>query len=114
MSSPEEEAPDLQLRFVFGNTVVKRQNPHILPEDEEAQEPPEHYSTETLCLSRTQRTHVAESILKNSTLKYLYLEATRYPVSQIQCSSACPTFCGWTSEITTLHRSLLKLACTGL
>ncbi|XP_033956124.1 leucine-rich repeat-containing protein 27-like isoform X3 [Pseudochaenichthys georgianus] len=77
MSSPEEEAPDLQLRFVFGNSVVKRQNPHILPEDEEAQEPPEHYSTETLCLSRTQRTHVAESILKNSTLKYLYLEGNQ-------------------------------------
>ncbi|KAF3842509.1 hypothetical protein F7725_024460 [Dissostichus mawsoni] len=109
MSSPEEEAPDLQLSFVFGNIVVKPQNPHILPEDEEAQEPPEHYSTETLCLSRTQLKHVAESILKNSMLK-----ATRYPVSQIQCSSACPTFCGWTSEITTLHRSLLKLACTEL
>ncbi|KAJ4949386.1 hypothetical protein JOQ06_020901 [Pogonophryne albipinna] len=77
MSSPEEEAPDLQLRFVFGNSVVKRQNPHILPEDEEAQEPPEHYSTETLCLSRTLRTHVAESILKNSTLKYLYLEGNQ-------------------------------------
>ncbi|XP_034079358.1 leucine-rich repeat-containing protein 27-like isoform X2 [Gymnodraco acuticeps] len=73
----EEEAPDLQPRFVFGNSVVKRQNPHILPEDEEAQEPPEHYSTETLCLSRTLRTHVAESILKNSTLKYLYLEGNQ-------------------------------------
>ncbi|KAK5853560.1 hypothetical protein PBY51_014702 [Eleginops maclovinus] len=79
MSSPEkeEEAPDLQLSFVFGNSVVQRQTPHILPEDEEAQELPEHYSTETLCLSRTQLKHVAESILKNCTLKYLYLEGNQ-------------------------------------
>ncbi|XP_078129213.1 leucine-rich repeat-containing protein 27-like [Sander vitreus] len=76
MSSPEKEenVPDLQLSFVFGNSVVKRQTPHILPEDAEAQEHPEYYLTETLCLSRTQLKHVADSILKNSTLKYLYLE----------------------------------------
>lgn len=165
MSSPEKE-----LSFVFGNSVVKRQTPHILPEDAEAQEHPEYYLTETLCLSRTQLKHVADSILKNSTLKVsldficqplptyaaggfkqeishasstlgqqfwyiiiifllmhyrfiliahcvifsIYiLKATTYPVSQIQCLSACPTSCGWTSEITKLHRSLLKLACTG-
>ncbi|KAF1376039.1 hypothetical protein PFLUV_G00226440 [Perca fluviatilis] len=74
MSSPEREenVPDLQLSFVFGNSVVNSQ--FILPEDAEAQEQPEYDLTETLCLSRTQLKHVADSILKNSTLKYLYLE----------------------------------------
>ncbi|XP_059215908.1 leucine-rich repeat-containing protein 27-like [Centropristis striata] len=70
----EEEVPDLQLSFVFGNSVVKPPAPRIEPEDAEVQEHPEHYSTETLTLSRTQLKHVAESILKNSTLKYLCLE----------------------------------------
>ncbi|XP_029306013.1 leucine-rich repeat-containing protein 27-like isoform X2 [Cottoperca gobio] len=76
MSSPEKEVevPDLKLSFIFGNSVV---SPHILPEDAEAQELPEYYSTETLCLSRTQQKHVAESILKSSTLKYLYLEGNQ-------------------------------------
>ncbi|XP_029306012.1 leucine-rich repeat-containing protein 27-like isoform X1 [Cottoperca gobio] len=70
----EVEVPDLKLSFIFGNSVV---SPHILPEDAEAQELPEYYSTETLCLSRTQQKHVAESILKSSTLKYLYLEGNQ-------------------------------------
>ncbi|XP_070772645.1 leucine-rich repeat-containing protein 27-like [Enoplosus armatus] len=81
MSSPEkeeeEEVPDLQLSFVFGNSVVKPQTPHVPPEDAEPRELPEYYSTETLCLSRTKLRHVAESILKNSTLKYLYLEGNQ-------------------------------------
>ncbi|XP_034753481.1 leucine-rich repeat-containing protein 27-like isoform X2 [Etheostoma cragini] len=63
MSSPEKEGnvPALQLSFVFGEGVVKRQTPYIVPED-------------TLCLSRTQLKHVTDSILKNSTLKYLNFE----------------------------------------
>lgn len=62
-----EEVPDLQLSFGFGDSVVKSQTPHLLPEG--AEELPENYSAETLCLSRTKLKHVAESILKNSILK---------------------------------------------
>lgn len=72
MTSPvkEEEVPDLQLSFVFGNSVVKPQTPRIPREDAaEPQELPEYCATETLCLSRTKLQHVAESILNNSTLK---------------------------------------------
>ncbi|XP_042358558.1 leucine-rich repeat-containing protein 27-like [Plectropomus leopardus] len=76
----EEEVLDLQPSFVFGDSVVKPQASHTLPEDAEQQELPEPYSTETLYLSRTQLKHVPESILKNSTLKYLYLEG-----NQISC-----------------------------
>ncbi|XP_045926500.1 leucine-rich repeat-containing protein 27-like isoform X1 [Micropterus dolomieu] len=79
MYSPEkrEEVPDLQLSFGFGDSVVKSQTPHLLPEG--AEELPENYSAETLCLSRTKLKHVAESILKNSILKYLYLEGNQLP-----------------------------------
>lgn len=158
MCSPEkgEGVSDLQMSFVFGNSFVTPQPPHIPPEDAEPQEPHEHYSTETLCLSRTELTHVAESVLKNVAIKVslaftvhlstsahlvtsaavvfcqevsnassrtwgqqfyisvlfallhclliltvycvifsIYiLKATRYPVSQIHCSSAYPTCCG--------------------
>ncbi|XP_070697549.1 leucine-rich repeat-containing protein 27-like [Pempheris klunzingeri] len=73
----EEEVPDPQLRFVFGTSVVKPQSPHIVPGDAEPQELAQYYLTETLCLSRTKLEHVAESILKNSTLKYLYLEGNQ-------------------------------------
>lgn len=38
---------------------------------------------------------------------YILKEIT-YPVFLIQCSPACPTCSGWTSEITRLHLSLLK------
>ncbi|XP_034407947.1 leucine-rich repeat-containing protein 27-like isoform X2 [Cyclopterus lumpus] len=81
VSSPEEkeeEVPDLQLRFVFGNSVVKPQYHHrLLLEDAEQQELPKCYSKETLYLSRTQLKHVPESILKTSPLKYLYLEGNQ-------------------------------------
>ncbi|XP_040905938.1 leucine-rich repeat-containing protein 27-like isoform X4 [Toxotes jaculatrix] len=79
MSSPEkkEGVPDLQLSSVFGNSVVKPQAPHLLPEDAEPRELAEFSSAETLCLSRTKLKHVSESILKNSTLKYLYLEGNQ-------------------------------------
>uniref|UniRef100_A0A3B4VCH6 Leucine rich repeat containing 27 n=1 Tax=Seriola dumerili TaxID=41447 RepID=A0A3B4VCH6_SERDU len=79
MSSPEEneEIPDLQRSYVFGNSVVKPQTPHFLPEDAEPQELGEPYSTETLCLSRTKLKHVSQSILKSNTLKYLYLEGNQ-------------------------------------
>ncbi|XP_076599717.1 leucine-rich repeat-containing protein 27-like [Chaetodon auriga] len=79
MCSPEKEegASDPQLSFVFGNSFVTPQAPHIPPEDAEPQEPPEHYSTETLCLSRSKLRHVADSILKNSAIKYLYLEGNQ-------------------------------------
>ncbi|XP_041804123.1 leucine-rich repeat-containing protein 27-like [Chelmon rostratus] len=82
MCSPEkgEGVSDLQMSFVFGNSFVTPQPPHIPPEDAEPQEPHEHYSTETLCLSRTELTHVAESVLKNVAIKYLYLEG-----NQISC-----------------------------
>ncbi|XP_054456782.1 leucine-rich repeat-containing protein 27-like [Anoplopoma fimbria] len=69
--------PDLQPSYVFGNSVVKPQTPRTVPEDAEQQELPACYPTETLCLSRTQLKHVAESILRNSTLKYLYLEGNQ-------------------------------------
>lgn len=89
MSSPEEEeeVPDLQLSFVFGSSAVKPQTPHILPEDAEPKEElTEYYSSETLCLSRTKLKHVAESILKNSTLKVswdltVHLSTTDHPVT---------------------------------
>lgn len=71
MSAPEEKegVPDLQLSFVFGNSVVKPQTPHFVPEEAGPQELTQYYSAETLCLSRTKLKYVAESILKNSTLK---------------------------------------------
>ncbi|XP_026165302.1 leucine-rich repeat-containing protein 27 [Mastacembelus armatus] len=78
MNSPEKvEVPEVQLSFVSGNSVVKPQATHFLAEDAEPQDAAEYYLTETLCLSRTKLTHVAESILKNSTLKYLYLEGNQ-------------------------------------
>ncbi|XP_071337376.1 leucine-rich repeat-containing protein 27-like [Trachinotus anak] len=79
MSSPreKEEVQDLQRSSVFGNCAAKPQTLHFVPEDAEPQEPEEHSSTETLCLSRTKLKHVSESILKNSTLKYLYLEGNQ-------------------------------------
>ncbi|XP_073338682.1 leucine-rich repeat-containing protein 27-like [Pagrus major] len=78
MSSPEkEDVPDLQLSFVFGNSVVKPQTPCMPPGEAEPQELPEYYSTETLCLSRTELKHVTDSIVNNSSLKYLYLEGNQ-------------------------------------
>ncbi|XP_044228964.1 leucine-rich repeat-containing protein 27-like isoform X1 [Thunnus albacares] len=73
----EEEVPEPQLSFVFGNSAVRPQTPHILPEDAQPKELTEYYSSETLCLSRTELKHVADSILKNSTLKHLYLEGNQ-------------------------------------
>ncbi|KAM7408194.1 hypothetical protein PAMA_002065 [Pampus argenteus] len=73
----EEEVPGLQRSFVFGNSAVKPQTPHILPEEAEPKELTQHYSSETLCLSRTKLKHVAESLLKNISLKYLYLEGNQ-------------------------------------
>lgn len=71
MSAPEEKegAADLQLSFVFGNSVVKPQTPHFLPEEAGPQELVHYSSAETLCLSRTKLKYVAECILRNSTLK---------------------------------------------
>ena len=88
MSYPEEEEEVLepQLSFVFGNSAVKPQTPHILPEDAEPKELTEYYSSETLCLSRTELKHVADSILKNSTLKVswdftVHLSTSDHPLS---------------------------------
>lgn len=70
MSSREKgDVPDLQLSFVFGNSVVKPQTPCTPPGNAEPQELPEYYSTETLCLSRTELKHVTDSIVKNISLK---------------------------------------------
>lgn len=135
----EEEVPDPQLRFVFGDGVVQPQTRRLLPEDGEQQELPGSFSKETLHLCRTQLKRVTESILRTRPLKVsplwlqamssprhlllltarcvifsIYiLKATRYPISQIQCSPSCQTCCGWTSGITTLHPSRPKLARTG-
>ncbi|XP_028983653.1 leucine-rich repeat-containing protein 27-like isoform X2 [Betta splendens] len=79
MSAPGESemAPGPQLRFVFGNAVVKSQTPHCLPEDTGPQELTQYDFTETLCLSRTKLEYVTGSILKASTLKHLYLEGNQ-------------------------------------
>ncbi|XP_036978612.1 leucine-rich repeat-containing protein 27-like isoform X2 [Acanthopagrus latus] len=71
------DVPDLQLSFVFGNSVVKPETPCTPPGDAEPQELPEYYSTETMCLSRTELKHVTDSIVKNISLKYLYLEGNQ-------------------------------------
>ncbi|KAM9847486.1 leucine-rich repeat-containing protein 27-like, partial [Aulostomus maculatus] len=77
-SSPEmEKVPNSQLSFVFGNTAVIPKTPHNLPEDADPEEFTDHYSSETLCLSRTNLKHVAKSVLGNSTVKYLYLEGNQ-------------------------------------
>ncbi|XP_068424387.1 leucine-rich repeat-containing protein 27-like [Clinocottus analis] len=73
----EEEVPELQQSFYFGNSVVKPQTRLLPLEDAEQQELPKRYSTETVYLSRTQLKHVVESVLKNSLLKYLYLEGNQ-------------------------------------
>ncbi|XP_030604443.1 leucine-rich repeat-containing protein 27 [Archocentrus centrarchus] len=79
MTSPEKEAelPGAQLSFVFGSSVIKPPIPRTPPEDAEPQEPAESYSAETLCLSRSQLKHVPDSLLRNSTLKYLTLEGNQ-------------------------------------
>lgn len=71
MTSPEKEAelPGAQLSFVFGSSVVRAPIPRTPPEDADPQEPAECYSTETLCLSRSQLKHVPDSPLRNSKLK---------------------------------------------
>ncbi|XP_058507926.1 leucine-rich repeat-containing protein 27-like [Solea solea] len=81
-SSPDRETEgdvsDLQLNSsVFHISVVKPQTPHVLPEDAEPQEPAAWSSTQTLCLSRTKLQSVSDSILKNGSLKYLYLEGNQ-------------------------------------
>ncbi|XP_062257268.1 leucine-rich repeat-containing protein 27-like [Platichthys flesus] len=73
----EEEAQDLQLSSVCGNGVLGPQTSLPLPEDAEPQEQHEYYPTETLSLSRTKLRHVPESILRSSSLKYLYLEGNQ-------------------------------------
>ncbi|XP_069545878.1 leucine-rich repeat-containing protein 27-like [Brachyistius frenatus] len=79
MTSPEkkEKHPDVQLSFVFGNSVVKAQTPRSPSEEAEPQEPAEYYSTETLYLSRSELKHFPDSILKNSRLKNLSLEGNQ-------------------------------------
>ncbi|XP_029377523.1 leucine-rich repeat-containing protein 27-like [Echeneis naucrates] len=79
MSSPEEkeETSDRQRSYLSGNSVDKPQTSCFLPGDAEPQELDDHYSTETLCLSKTKLKHVSESIFKNRTLKYLYLEGNQ-------------------------------------
>lgn len=79
MTSPEKEAelPGAQLSFVFGSSVVRAPIPRTPPEDADPQEPAECYSTETLCLSRSQLKHVPDSPLRNSKLKYLSLEGNQ-------------------------------------
>lgn len=73
----EEEVPDPQLRFVFGDGVVQPQTRRLLPEDGEQQELPGSFSKETLHLCRTQLKRVTESILRTRPLKYLYLEGNQ-------------------------------------
>ncbi|XP_060896670.1 leucine-rich repeat-containing protein 27-like [Labrus mixtus] len=73
----EEVVSDLQLSFVFGNSLVKPQTPHMTPEDAEPQELPEYYPAVMLDLNRTNLKHITDSILKDSKLKCLYLEGNQ-------------------------------------
>ncbi|XP_023134144.2 leucine-rich repeat-containing protein 27 [Amphiprion ocellaris] len=80
VTSPEKEEKvyDVQQGFVFGNSVVESQPPYVPScEDVEPQGPTECYSTETLCLSRSNLKQVPDSILKNTTLKHLSLEGNQ-------------------------------------
>ncbi|XP_074532290.1 leucine-rich repeat-containing protein 27-like [Halichoeres trimaculatus] len=82
MASPvkemvEKQASDLHQSFVFGNSFVKPETPDTQVEDTQSQGLPEHYSTEMLCLSRTNLKHVTDSILKNNIVKCLYLEGNQ-------------------------------------
>ncbi|XP_010737957.2 leucine-rich repeat-containing protein 27 [Larimichthys crocea] len=83
MSSPEkeeeEQAPGQQLSLVLRDSVVKPLAPLIPPEDAEPQQLPKNYSTDILSLSRTKLQHVPESVLRNSSVKYLYLEGNQIP-----------------------------------
>lgn len=69
----EEYLCDLQLRLGVGDSLDKPQTIHS-SEKEESKELTEYYSSETMCLSRTRLQKVPEHLLKNITLKYLYLE----------------------------------------
>ncbi|XP_071780922.2 leucine-rich repeat-containing protein 27-like [Centroberyx gerrardi] len=81
-SLEEEEIPALQLSLDCGNNAdkvqsLKPQTPHVPPEEAEPKELTQYSAPETLFLSRTKLEDVAESILKNSSLKNLYLEGNQ-------------------------------------
>ncbi|CAJ1066940.1 leucine-rich repeat-containing protein 27-like [Xyrichtys novacula] len=84
MTSPkgereDEEIPDLQPNFVFGNTFIKpkTKSKDTQREDSGPLDLPEYYSTDMLCLRRTNLKHVTDSILKSSSVKCLYLEGNQ-------------------------------------
>ncbi|XP_030011130.1 leucine-rich repeat-containing protein 27-like [Sphaeramia orbicularis] len=84
MSSQVEETdpPNHQPSFVFGEP--KAQTPRgESPEETEPSELSEHHCPETVCLSRTSLKKVSEHFIRNSSLKYLYLEGN--DISSLPC-----------------------------
>ncbi|XP_072246512.1 leucine-rich repeat-containing protein 27-like [Leuresthes tenuis] len=75
--TPPEKEDSVQPRFVFGNTVVKPQSQSVAAEDAERQESAEGFSTEMLCLRRSNLKQVPGRVLKSGFLTYLSLEGNQ-------------------------------------
>ncbi|CAL8255400.1 unnamed protein product [Lota lota] len=78
MASIEQEyIPDLQLNREYGNTLESLQ-PLVLTENAEPNtERSQHVEAQTLFLSRRKLNEITETILRNRTLKDLYLEGNQ-------------------------------------
>ncbi|KAM9395112.1 leucine-rich repeat-containing protein 27-like isoform 1-T1 [Salvelinus alpinus] len=74
MSSLGKEMTDLHLSLDCGDNAVKTHTPHILPECVEPIQITEYVTSDTLYSSRRNLKYVVDCILKNTTLKNLYLE----------------------------------------
>ncbi|XP_041722188.1 leucine-rich repeat-containing protein 27 isoform X3 [Coregonus clupeaformis] len=74
MSSVENEITDLHLSLDCGDNAGKTHTPHILPECVGPMQITEYVTSDTLYLSRRNLKYVVDCILKNTTLKNLYLE----------------------------------------
>uniref|UniRef100_A0A8C8JZ23 Leucine-rich repeat-containing protein 27 n=1 Tax=Oncorhynchus tshawytscha TaxID=74940 RepID=A0A8C8JZ23_ONCTS len=74
MSSLEKEITDLHLSLDCGDNAVKSHTPHILPECVGPIQITEYVTSDTQYFSRRNFKYVVDCILKNTTLKNLYLE----------------------------------------
>ncbi|XP_031679247.1 leucine-rich repeat-containing protein 27 isoform X2 [Oncorhynchus kisutch] len=74
MSSLEKEITDLHLSLDCGDNAVKTHTPHILPECVGPIQITEYVTSDTQYFSRRNFKYVVDCILKNTTLKNLYLE----------------------------------------
>ncbi|XP_064879345.1 leucine-rich repeat-containing protein 27 isoform X2 [Oncorhynchus nerka] len=74
MSSLEKEITDLHLSLDCGDNAVKTHTPHILPECVGPIQITEYATSDTQYFSRRNFKYVMDCILKNTTLKNLYLE----------------------------------------